>query len=219
MGKLQKMKLEAYDNSLMTGSPVASVEVPVNPDNYKLTKDIGHSENKEQGQKDTTVHFNKYEKENLSFSVVFDGTGVIPSTNMNTVTDKVKELEKVVYNCNNKIHQPNFVRIAWGKLVFCGQLSTYSLNYTLFSSEGVPLRVKIDMAFSRAVSQEVAVKLRENASIEEVNVEFKEGDTVSKKCYTMYDNELVAKEVAKENDLDRFRNIEPGTQLVFPALK
>ena len=208
MGKLQKMKLEAYDNSLMTGSPVASVEVPVNPDNYKLTKDIGHSENKEQGQKD-----------NLSFSVVFDGTGVIPSTNMNTVTDKVKELEKVVYNCNNKIHQPNFVRIAWGKLVFCGQLSTYSLNYTLFSSEGVPLRVKIDMAFSRAVSQEVAVKLRENASIEEVNVEFKEGDTVSKKCYTMYDNELVAKEVAKENDLDRFRNIEPGTQLVFPALK
>ena len=35
----------------------------------------------------------------------------------------------------------------------------------------------------------------------------------------MYDNELVAREVAKENDLDRFRNIEPGTQLVFPALK
>ena len=51
MGKLQKMKLEAYDNSLMTGSPVASVEVRLILTIISWTKDIGHSENKGAGQK------------------------------------------------------------------------------------------------------------------------------------------------------------------------
>lgn len=219
MGAFQKMKLEAFDNSLMNGSPKASVILPVNPDSYKLTKDIGHSENKEQGQKDTVVHFSKYEKENLSFSVIFDGTGVIPSTNVDTVVEKVAELEKVVYNCNSKIHQPNFVQITWGKLVFAGQLNNYSLSYTLFSAEGIPLRVKIEMTFNRSVSKEVSVKTKKDGSIEEVKIEMKEGDNVSKKCYDQYGNELAATEVAKANDLDRFRNVEAGTELVFPKMK
>lgn len=216
MGSFQKMKLEAFDNSLMNGSPIASIVLPINPDSYKLTKDIGHSENKEQGQKDTVVHFSKYEKENLSFSVIFDGTGVIPSTNAATVVEKVAALEKVVYNCNSKIHQPNFVQITWGNLVFAGQLHNYNLHYTLFSSEGIPLRVKIEMTFNRSISKEVSVKSKKDGTIEEVKVEMKEGDKISKKCYDQYGDELAAKDVAKANDADRFRYFEPGTELVFP---
>lgn len=219
MGGFQKMKLEAFDNSLMNGSPIASIVLPINPDSYKLTKDIGHSENKEQGQKDTMVHFSKYEKENLSFTVIFDGTGVIPSTNSTTVVDKIAQLEKVVYNCNSKIHQPNFVCIIWGNLVFAGQLNTYNLNYTLFSSEGIPLRVKIEMTFNRSVSQEVTVKSNKEGTIEEVKVEMKEGDKITKKCYDQYGTELAATEVAKANDVDRFRYFEPGTDLVFPKME
>lgn len=219
MGELVKMKLEAFDNSLMNGSPIASISVPINPDSYKRTKDVGQSENKEQGKQDTTVHFSKYEKENLSFTVVFDATGAIPFTNINTVVENVALLESVVYKCNNKIHQPSFVRITWGKLFFVGQLSNYSLNYTLFSSEGIPLRVKIDMTFCRSISNEVSVRLQEDGSVKDVKVEFKEGDKMTKQCYNQYGDELAADQVARENDLDGFRNIEPGTSVVFPKAK
>lgn len=217
MGGLVKMSLVAYSDDSFVGKGVGSVDIPVNPESYKLTKDIGHSENKEQGKKDVSVHFSKYEKEVLSFTVVFDATGVIPGTNSQTVVKKVANLESIVYKYNDKIHQPNYVQVRWGNLIFNGQLTGYSLNYNLFAPDGTPLRVKIDLSFSRTLEDKSSVTIaKEQAAME--TIELKGEETIESICKNKYGSSLFAQDVAKANGLSSFRNVKPGTKLVFPKI-
>lgn len=215
MSGLQKMKLKAYADKSFKGTPIVSMVVLVNPESYKLTKNVKYSENRKLGTGDTTVHFNKYEKEDLSFSIVFDGTGVIPGTGLFSVMDKIDELEKTVYQCSSKIHQPNYVRILWGDLLFDGQISGYTLNYTLFSPEGIPLRVKVDMSFDRSISEDITIRRSEQGELQEMRVEMKEGG-LSTHCVELYGDALKARQVAQKNKLNSIRNVKPGTKVTFP---
>lgn len=216
MSGLQKMTLTAYNNNLFSGTPVGKMNLLVNPASYQLTKNVGHSKNKELGNQGSSVHFNKYENEDLSFSVTIDGTGIIPGTHIYTVADEVEKLEKLVYNSNSKIHQPNYVIISWGNLIFEGQLSKYSLNYSLFSPAGTPIRVKIDLTFSHSISADYTQKKDENGEVISEKIELKEGDSVSSVCYEKYKNPLKAPEVAKANDLASFRNVPAGQKITYP---
>lgn len=216
MGGLVKMSLVAYSDDSFVGKGIASLNIPVNPESYKLTKDIGHSENREQGKKETSVHFSKYEKEVLSFTVVFDGTGVIPGTNSRMVVGKVAELESIVYKYNDKIHQPNYVQVRWADLIFNGQLTSYSLNYNLFAPDGTPLRVKIDLSFSRTLEDKHSIIIATDAEME--TLELKGEETIESICKKKYGSPLFAQDVAKVNKLSGFRNVKPGTKLVFPKV-
>ena len=50
-------------------------------------------------------------------------------------------------------------------------------------------------------------------------VTVKKGETLPYLCHRMYGDSLLVREVARLNELDSFRNIPEGTQLLFPPLK
>ena len=50
-------------------------------------------------------------------------------------------------------------------------------------------------------------------------VTVKEGETLPYLCHRLYGDSLLVREVARFNELDSFRNIPAGTQLLFPPLK
>lgn len=218
MSGLIKMQLDAYADNMFSGRPTGTMNILVNPENYQLTKNIGHSENKELGNQGSSVRFNKYENQELSFTVYFDGTGVIPGTSQNTVVDYVKQFDALVYNNNSKIHQPNYVQISWGSLIFQGQLSKYTLHYTLFSPEGIPLRVKIDLTFTQSISKTFSASWSEKGELLTEKVELKEGDSISSLCYSKYKNSKNVRNVARANNLDSFRKVKPGSSIILPKI-
>lgn len=218
MGGLIKMKLDAFTDNMFGGKPTSTMNILVNPENYQLTKNVGHSENKELGNQGSSVRFNKYENQELSFTVYFDGTGVIPGTNQNTVNDYVKRFETLVYNNNSKIHQPNYVQISWGSLIFQGQLSKYTQHYTLFSPEGIPLRVKIDLTFTQSISETISASWSEKGELLSEKVELKEGDSISSLCHSKYKNSTNVIDLAHANNLDSFRNVKPGSSIILPKI-
>lgn len=215
-GGLVKMSLTAYGDESFTNKLV-SIDVLVNPDSYKISKGVNLSDSKQQKSSNNAQHFEKYGKETLSLSIVFDGTGVLPGTNSSTVKDLVNDLDVVIYNYNGNIQRPNFVVINWGDLLFKGQLSSYSLNYTLFSPNGDPLRVKIDLSFVNTLKIDQDLVNSNSRKLSEL-IKAKEGDSVTSLCDKKYSDALVAPLVAKLNELNSLRKDIAGTLLKLPKI-
>ena len=215
-GGLVKMSLTAYGDESFTNKLV-SIDVLLNPDSCKISKGVNVSGSKQQKSANKAQDFEKYGKETLSFSIVFDGTGVLPGTNSSTVKDLVNDLDVVIYNYNGNIQRPNFVVINWGDLLFKGQLSSYSLNYTLFSPNGDPLRVKIDLSFVNTLKIDRDLVNSNSRKLSEL-IKAKEGDNVTSLCDKKYSDALVAPLVAKLNELNSLRKDIAGTLLKLPKI-
>jgi len=129
----------------------------------------------------------------------------------------VNDLDVVIYNYNGNIQRPNFVVINWGDLLFKGQLSSYSLNYTLFSPNGDPLRVKIDLAFVNTLKIDQDLVNSNSRKLSEL-IKAKEGDSVTCLCDKKYSDVLVAPLVAKLNELNSLRKDIAGTLLKLPKI-
>ncbi len=83
----------------------------------------------------------------FSFNLVIDCTGIVNAKRTNMATE-IEALEKVLYKAKRKNHEPNFVKISWGKhLNFEGQITAFDVHYTLFRSDGSPLRAKLALTF------------------------------------------------------------------------
>lgn len=215
-GGLVKMSLTAYGDESF-GNKLASIDVLVNPDSYKISKNVSHSKNRQQRSSRLGQHFENYGRENLSFSIMLDGTGVLPGTDVNTVKDGVDELDVIIYNFNGNIKRPNFVEIGWGGLLFQGQLDSYTLTYTLFSPGGDPLRVKIDMSFSRTLKIDDNLIQSNKEKLAKL-VQAKEGDSAASLSKEKLLDPLFAPLVGKLNALNSLRKSVAGMMLKLPKI-
>jgi Contractile injection system tube protein len=219
------LKITAFDyekgKSKLRGE---SFTVMMNPSEYSHSRGITYNKDKKQGQVGAENKFADFESERVNFSLVLDGTGVVPpaaaGTKYKSVVQQMKDLNKVVYNYDGAKHQPNHVSIVWGTLLFFGRLQSLSTKYTLFSPVGEPLRARLELAFVSTMSEQEQV-LAANASSPDLShiVEVREGDTLPLLCQRIYGDSSYYPEVARINNLIEFRNLEPGGRLHFPPLE
>ena len=128
-GTLEKLVMTGYESDSFSGTGVGSFTALVNPSSYKNTFGIDYAPRKEIGGKTESPSFKKVGKEEISFDLVLDGTGVITPPTVNegkSVATLIQELKTTVYTYQGEIHQPNFVEISWGSMSFRGRLSSMS---------------------------------------------------------------------------------------------
>lgn len=217
---MDKMKITAYtDGSYKKQS--GSLTVQINPQSYQLQKGIEYNKNREQGNSNNSPVFSGYKGEELSFEVVVDSTGVIPGTQEGeSAYDRVKALEDLLYRYKGKIHRPAFVILAWGSILFKGQLQSLRTDYTLFRPDGSPLRAKVSLRFTGFMTKEEAIKEASQSSPDMSHwITLRAGDSLAALCEEIYGDSTLVDEVARVNDLCGFRQIPPGTDLLFPHLK
>jgi nucleoid-associated protein YgaU len=110
--------------------------------------------------------------------------------------------------------------LLWGSLLFFGRLKTMSSTYTLFTPGGDPLRAKIKMGFAGFLSTQEEARRAARTSPDMTHiVQFKAGDSLPLLCHRIYDDPTQYAAVAHYNDITNFREIEPGTRIVFPPLR
>jgi len=220
MSSLIKMKILAYANQEMTqAAPQTDYTLQVNPASIKYGKEIQMTSQGPVGGQYRAPKYAKHKETTLSFDTIFDGTGVI-SELQGGVSKQIQALEDVVYNINGNIHRPNYLKISWGSTIFKGVLNSLNYEYTLFDPAGSPLRVKISFSFTGFLDKKQSAKL-ENKSSPDLShiIVIKAGDTIASLCNEIYGDPSYCVEIAKYNDLTGFRNVPPGTQLMFPPLK
>ena len=216
---MEKMKIIAYGDEKVS-KKIGEMTVQVSPLDYQGKKEVKYDPGKQQGQNKQSPVFVGYKNEELSVDVQIDCTGVIEGTkDSDTVKKKIGELEKLVYTYNGDEHQSTFIEIAWGTLLFKGRLKQMKTTYGLFAPDGQPLRAKVSLLFTEFVNREEADKEanRQSPDMSHV-VTLGAGDTIASLCARIYGDSYLADEVARINGLDGFRNINPGTVLLFPHL-
>ena len=135
------------------------------------------------------------------------------------VMDEIKRFENLVYKLDGKIHSPRQLQLVWGSLVLDCVLSSVSYRFTLFKSDGTPLRAIANCTFCESVPEALRIR-KENATSPDLTHlrDVREGDTLPALAYEIYGKPELYLEVARVNKLVNFRQLRPASRIAFPPI-
>ena len=220
MCALQYMKISGFlDKDYQKPISAQPYSFMINPDSVKWQRRVEYTDEQTPDSSSPSQRYKYSPNDTLSFDIVIDCTGIV-SDKRTDMAKEIAALENIVFDYNGEIHRPNFVTIRWGeKFVFNGVLTSFDTSYTLFKSDGDPLRAKVSLAFSQYVSPATRKKKEKTQSPDVthlVNVE--DGMTLPQLCYKVWNDDSYCVQVAKFNGLNKFRNLRGIKQLIFPPL-
>lgn len=218
---MQTIKISAYTDKDFSQQHGSALELPMEPEQISFGNSIHYRDDRQLGSTGGDIRFEKYGPATLSLKFTIDCTGVVEGTLPgDSVYDKVNDLADLLYVNNSDGHSPSYVVVTYGELLFKGRLEKMDTKYQLFSSGGVPLRATVSLVFKRFMTgKEERKKFSKQSPDMSRLVTVKEGETLPYLCHRLYGDSLLVREVARFNELDSFRNIPAGTQLLFPSLK
>ncbi|MDP2686421.1 MAG: LysM peptidoglycan-binding domain-containing protein [Aequorivita sp.] len=223
-GELTKLKIIAFRDNKFThlvGDGVFSSLL--NPEKYAFKYKVEYTEAQGQGTSATQPKYVRSLPEDLNLEFLFDKTGVIKghsnTQGLGIVAD-IERFKRIVFDYNGDEHKPNYLIIGWGTLLFKGILAEMSIEYKLFSPEGVPLRATVTASFKGVVDEILRLAKENNNSPDLTHIRIvKEGDTLPLMTFKIYGDSKYYLQVAAANNLTTFRRLKPGQQIKFPPIE
>ncbi|MEL6626656.1 MAG: LysM peptidoglycan-binding domain-containing protein [Bacteroidota bacterium] len=217
----QKLILTAYTDEKFSRAK-GKYSVPLNPQDISLNQGINYATDTPLGASGTSLKYRYHNPEILSFTVLLDDTGAVFTSDKRIskgIEDQLNKLRAILTDYDGDIHEPNYVGISWGTLIFKGRTISMDTKYTLFAEDGKPLRVEVVIKVQKSISDEVR-NAEEGKNSPDLTHErmVKEGDTLPLMTYKIYGDVKYYLDVAEANDLNDFRDLVPGTILYFPPL-
>lgn len=217
-GTLERMLIRAYTAPDCSGDPIGEFEAYVNPTELTMAFEVEYDEAQGAGTTTSRMNFKKMKPGDTSVAFFLDGTGA--NGRPLDVQQKVEEFQTVC-GYNGDIHRPNYLKIGWGTLTVkrC-VLKSASVAYKLFKPDGVPLRAVITAVFVDSTDDQTRVAMSQDQSPDLTHVRLvKAGDRLPQLCQEIYGDPKFYVSVAAANGLDDFRNLTPGSRIVFPPLE
>lgn len=217
-GELERLVVRAYTTADYQEPFVGEFRAYVNPAELQLSYEVEYDGAQGAGTTNSRQEFTRMKPGDLSLTFFLDGTGA--NGRLVSVQDEVETFQRVT-GYNGAIHRPNYLKIAWGKLTIrrC-VLKSATVAYRLFHPDGVPLRAAITAVFVDNSDDKTRVALQRDQSADLTHQRLvRAGDTLPGLCQEIYGDPLRYVDVARHNGLDGFREIAPGTTLVFPPLQ
>ncbi|MBL9007650.1 MAG: hypothetical protein JNJ46_25560 [Myxococcales bacterium] len=220
--KLEKLTVTAYKTAARSGFGTR-FEAMFNPSSYSQSYAIEWKRRQGINDSGAELQYILSEPSELSLNLVFDGTGVdqigLFSFTSQTVAARIQDFLDVAYTYQGSLHEPAYLVAEWGELSFSCRLSNVDIKYTAFDRDGTPLRAELAVTF---VSDETAGKRakrdgKTSPDLTHVRI-VRHGDTLPLLVKAIYGSADRYLDVARFNQLDDFRNLQPGRQLLFPPL-
>lgn len=234
-GELTKVEIRAFKNKDMRDQDklqeLGKFVLPINPEQLSQSFKVKFNSEQAQGSQGTDPSFEFTPPEKLKLDFTLDGTGVIPVKGdpgefHKDVVSQIQELLRLTYEMDPETHKPNFLRLLWGDFAFGKKncfncvLEDLSINYTLFSPQGKPLRAKVSATFMSHVEPKLRVREegKESADVTHVR-KIKAGDALPLMTYRIYGESNYYLQVAKANGLVNFRRLRTNDDLRFPPVR
>lgn len=230
-GDLDIMKLVSYTDSTFNES-IDEYTALASPESYSVTYNVNINEKGAQGSSVPVDSFNSGSPQTISFKILFDGTGIInnnnggnlpalaiPGAGGSDVTQEIEKFKRVVYNYQSATHQPSYVQIRWGTLLYNCRLVSLTINFKLFKPDGSPLRAEADCRFRGSIDEKklAAIEGRLSPDITHIRT-VAEGDTLPLLCFREYGDSKYYYQVAKVNGLIDIKQLTPGMKILFPPI-
>ncbi len=222
--KLEKLKITAYTDEKRNTSS-GTFDVMFNPESYALSYENVYSKSQGINTSGRKLKYALSKPSELSLKLIMDGTGVteyllsIARTELD-VSKRIRKFLELTTVMDGTIHEPKYLKIEWGTLIFKCRLQNVKINYTLFDKGGKPLRAELDTSFIGELDETERLK-RENKSSPDLTHKrvVRAHDTLPLLCKEVYGSESYYIQVARANKLDNFRDLPPGLELYFPPVK
>jgi hypothetical protein len=216
VGGIAKLTIEAFTDAACTKE--APGEEPIvallNPESYTQSFGMLYSDNQAIGSAGEMVPARE-KSESLTFALVMDGTGAVPSLPRKSVAQQIRDLRRIGLTMNGT--DTYYLVLSWGTLRFKCRMKSLDVTYTLFNPDGSPLRAKVNATFQGAHSIAPAAREKPPAQTGKY-VMIEPLATLPAMCRAIYGDERYALDVASANQLDSFRKLIAGEILYFPPL-
>lgn len=222
IGKLEKLAFTAYKDVRRKKKLGSAFAVMFNPTSWSQSYGIDYSP--KQGINTSAAHL-KYSTstaENLTLELVFDGT-LPPETDSEgqppNVKSRVQAFLDLTWKYNGSMHEPPYLQVKWGALLYDCRLSRVDVKYTLFDRNGKPLRAELTVVLlsDKSAKQRAQEENKQSPDLTHARI-VRAGDTLPLLTSEIYGSPAAYLAVARWNELDDFRNLKPGTELLFPPL-
>ena len=136
--------------------------------------------------------------------------------------DDVREYTDRIYgllDIRGPLHRPPICAFTWGSFSFDCVLERVGGRFTLFLSDGTPVRATLSVSFKEFVEVEVLVRTTPTESADHAKTYLvRRGDTLSSIAAAEYGDPMAWRPIAAANRLANPRLLPPGTRLSLPAL-
>ncbi len=206
------------------------IQCMFNPQEYKIAKNSGWRLTKAKGQDTPHYEYNGGAPNALTLNLTFDTYEKHDRfkskahEDVRKYTSKLWDLtliDKSKKDNKTKQGKPPRCRFEWGRLwSFEGVVTSISQTFTLFLSDGTPVRAKVDLTIQQT-SDEGAYPRQNPTSGGEPNRRLYvvvEGDTLVGIAFAMYGDATVWRHLAEANNIDDPLGLCPGQRLLITPL-
>ena len=230
MSKLVIQKLNAKKESM---GPDHRIEVPYNPTEIAFSKAASFADVAIPGLDGPVIQFVKGEAETLALELFLDATEGGRGAEATSVLETADRLHRLV-KLDGNLHSPPLVRITWGQefpglalgdsaqpqTAFDAVVISCARRFTLFSTEGKPLRAVISLQLKEFLTLQEQVELANLRSPDHTRSHtVRQGETLPLIAYDAYDDAAKWRVIAIENGLADARRLTPGQQLRLPPIR
>ncbi len=235
--KFEKLTIVSYDKAERTGTGEKFVAM-FNPESYALSYENVYGREQGINTSARTARYAMSKPERLNLKIILDGSGVhtLGLTNIigggaralgfnnsmgkGDVYKQVQRFLELTSYMDGKLHEPKYLTLKWGDLVFKCRLNTVTVNYSLFDNSGIPLRAELDTSFLGDIEQSERLKKERKSSPDLTHYRVVGAhDKLPLMCEKIYGVAQYYLEVAKINNLNDFRNLRPGQEIYFPPIE
>lgn len=145
---------------------------------------------------------------------------VNPFAEVQTVEKEVEEFKNLLMGYDGETHQTSYLKLLWGGYTLTCRLKSMEIDYSLFRKDGRPIRARVKCGFKGTVDYKVMVA-KENKSSPDLTHQrtLKMNDKLTLLSEDIYQNNSYYIDVAKNNKLLSFRQIDTGKKIKFPPIK
>ena len=208
-------------------SEAEAIEVQFNPSEYTISDGATYSDKTIPGLGGPLTQFISGNASTLNLTLYLD-TYQPPKmigTNLDFLseggTDVSIQTKKIInlVNIDGTLHRPPKVTFKWGSLSFQGIVTEVKHSYTMFLSDGKPVRAKLDITFKSIYDIEKDQKKSPFESPDRTKYRtIREGEQLWNYAYLEYGSAQMWRVIAQANGIMNPLDIYPGQQIKLPAL-
>lgn len=165
---------------------------------------------------------------NFTFELLLDGSGVTAATglpgdpipsNPATLFGQL-ELFKHTTTYSGDIHRNPYLLLIWGPFFVTAVLESYSVNYKLFNTLGLPVRAMLSATFKEHRDKEIGEKEDNNASPDVAHAHLAgTSDSLPNVVNGVYNDPRRYIDVARANGFNTVRALAAGTEVHMPPVR
>ncbi|MBE9071726.1 LysM peptidoglycan-binding domain-containing protein [Microcystis sp. LEGE 08355] len=202
-------------------SKLPEITVQFNPTAYSITKPVTWSQSSQRNLNAPVLQFGGGGSRTLVLELFFDVTEPVegkPVDDVRQLTNKIVKLTRIERDTN----QPPICTVSWGnpldppEFPFIGVVTNLVQNFTLFKSDGKPLRARLTVTFTEWIDREKDLK---QTDPEQTTRLVKRGDTLSSLAAEVYGDPNLWRIIAQANNLDDPRHLKVSNPLIIPKLR